>query len=72
MNGWLSQDGTFTPCEQFKHDEVAREKFGHCEKGMFRDKYIKVFSCFNSTDIVPTHFITDSQREWLHDHGIEE
>jgi hypothetical protein len=65
MNGWLSKDGDFIPCEHMQHDNIAKERFGLTEQGMYREGFIKVFTAFGYTDISSTRFLTDAQKAWI-------
>ncbi len=70
MDGWLSKDGDFISCEHMQHANVAEEKFGLTERGMYREGFIKVFTVFGYTDISTTHFLTDAQKTWLEENEI--
>lgn len=70
MNGWLSKDGDFISCEHYQHDNTAKERFGLTEQGMYREGFVKVFTVFGYTDVTPTRFLTDAQKEWLDENAI--
>ena len=67
MNGWLTPEGEFVECEQFKHDEVAGNRFGMCEERMYLNGYVKTFG----SEASHTRFLTDKQIEFLEEHHIE-
>jgi hypothetical protein len=48
-----------------QHDNIAKERFGLTERGMYREGFIKVFTAFGYTDISSTRFLTDVQKAWI-------
>lgn len=69
MNGWLSKEGDFISCEHMQHENIAKEKFGLTEQGMYREGFKKVFTAFGYTDISSTLFLTDAQKAWIEENA---
>lgn len=65
MNGWLSRQGEFLSCKQYKHETVAR-LYGGSEVQWEQKGFVKIFNDKWYCD----RPITDAQEKWLINHEI--
>jgi len=64
MNGWLTPEGEYIPCEPYQHEIVAR-LYGSSELQWERQGYVKVFNDRYYCEL----FLTDAQEKWLTDNN---
>lgn len=67
MNGWLSPEGEYIPCESYQHDKTAREH-GYSEVKWESMGYAKIFN--GGGMVLCERFLTDAQQNWLIDHDM--
>lgn len=67
MNGWLSPEGEYIPCEPYQHDKTAREHGGSEVKWELLG-YAKIFN--GGGMVLCARFLTDAQQNWLIDHDM--
>lgn len=64
MNGWLTPEGEYIPCEPYQHEIIAR-LYGGSELQWERQGYVKVFNDRYYCE----RFLTDAQEKWLTDNN---